>query len=315
MDDDDDDDWEDIRGQLPNDDIHGKLQGGDDAYVLEFEHRGSNLSSMCLAEMATLSDDDHRAVVSEHALSDRSVASTISSRTDPAQPHTRGMGSFVNARDSEGLTPLLHAARSGNARMLELLIDHGAENAQDAQGMNALMIATKMGHFEAVEVLLQAHARGRFAASHTPTAEARNTVHAEAEALMPRQLTDEEADAAADAHELAAALAQVAFLEQPAADAVPLLQVQGPMSGHWLCTVCTLQNSNRTATCDACLSVRADANADTEMALLSAFENARPVAHANGTWTPKKPAISAKPVAQLTAHQKVKSFRRSKRHA
>ena len=66
------------------------------------------------------------------------------------------MCSDINARDSNGLTPLIWAAVKGNARAVQILLQRGADvNAANVQGDSALMWASVMGHEHVVELLLE----------------------------------------------------------------------------------------------------------------------------------------------------------------
>ncbi len=61
----------------------------------------------------------------------------------------------VNAVDSLGQTPVMHAARSGNREILSLLLKTGAQvDTKDKSGKTALMLAARRGHKEALTVLL-----------------------------------------------------------------------------------------------------------------------------------------------------------------
>jgi len=61
----------------------------------------------------------------------------------------------VNARDDQGMTPLMHAAKSGNLRMNLLLVMSGAtENATNSNGKTPLMFASENGHAEVVSLYM-----------------------------------------------------------------------------------------------------------------------------------------------------------------
>ena len=61
-------------------------------------------------------------------------------------------GVNINRTNHEGYTPLMAAAESGRARVVEVLLDRGAEpDAKDYKGKTALMLAQKNGHTEVVQ--------------------------------------------------------------------------------------------------------------------------------------------------------------------
>lgn len=69
-------------------------------------------------------------------------------------------GADVNARDSGGSTPLIHASRSANLEFIKYLIENGADvNARDKMGYtplgNACDLARINGHWELVKLLIQ----------------------------------------------------------------------------------------------------------------------------------------------------------------
>jgi uncharacterized protein len=62
----------------------------------------------------------------------------------------------ASAANSNGTTPLMFAAASGKADAVTLLLDRGAGvDAKDTHGQNALMFAASQGRVDAIKVLLQ----------------------------------------------------------------------------------------------------------------------------------------------------------------
>ena len=62
--------------------------------------------------------------------------------------------------DSEGNTPLHHAARSGNMRRIKACLSAGHDlNAKNKAGLTPLAVATEHGCHEAVIELLRAQAK------------------------------------------------------------------------------------------------------------------------------------------------------------
>ena len=65
------------------------------------------------------------------------------------------MGADVNARNSDGETPLLAAARQGDADIAQLLLRYGADvNALDKNHVSPLLVAARQGHAAIVKPLL-----------------------------------------------------------------------------------------------------------------------------------------------------------------
>jgi len=62
----------------------------------------------------------------------------------------------VNARDSHGMTALMHAAKGGHTRAIDMLLSvQGIDvNAQDNNGMTALMHASAVGSRSTIDMLL-----------------------------------------------------------------------------------------------------------------------------------------------------------------
>ncbi len=64
-------------------------------------------------------------------------------------------GVSVNARDRDGMTPLMHAALHGSIELTELLLNKGALiNTTDNFGVTALMQGAWAGHVRVVEILM-----------------------------------------------------------------------------------------------------------------------------------------------------------------
>jgi ankyrin repeat protein len=60
-----------------------------------------------------------------------------------------GHGADLEARGTDGDTPLLVAVRQNNHRLVRHLIDQGADvNVRDAAGTSALVLARELGHEE-----------------------------------------------------------------------------------------------------------------------------------------------------------------------
>lgn len=65
-------------------------------------------------------------------------------------------GANIDTVDSNGKTPLIHAAKIGNPRILKIILAHNPRiNEQDNTGNTALMIASQYGQKHVVEQLLQ----------------------------------------------------------------------------------------------------------------------------------------------------------------
>lgn len=66
-------------------------------------------------------------------------------------------GSDVTCFDSDGLTPLMHAAKQGHVDVLKALLEAGAPwNALTPSNLSAGDFAMEAGHQEAFETLLNA---------------------------------------------------------------------------------------------------------------------------------------------------------------
>ena len=65
-----------------------------------------------------------------------------------------GAGANLEARDEEGTTALILAARAGKAEAIEWLLDHGADiHAKDKRNKTALDWARENGHPELAKLL------------------------------------------------------------------------------------------------------------------------------------------------------------------
>eukprot|EP00945_MAST-04E_sp_MAST-4E-sp1_P004111 g4111.t1 len=65
-------------------------------------------------------------------------------------------GNLINVTDSKSNTPLMIAARSGNASVIRTLLKYGADlNCANGEGFTPVELATRHGHFRCVETLLQ----------------------------------------------------------------------------------------------------------------------------------------------------------------
>lgn len=189
------------------------------------------------------------------------------------------LGAAVDERDATGMTALLHAARSGRADLVAVLVENGAnKEASNNEGETAFMLAAAHGHTAVVKFL----ATGMLD---------------NAAPSLPHPADDE----------LVAALAQVDELER----AKPQLPPKNP--DEWVCLNCTLVNSATRRICDVCLVARsgcasayqtsartADLRQQVEVGSKKSSARAvnpkfayRPsqkeirVAHANGTWSRK----------------------------
>lgn len=80
--------------------------------------------------------------------------------------------SAVNEADEDGFTPTMYAAKIGDATILSLLINKGADvNAQNKAGATALMLASKYGHLGTVKILIKNGADPRIKTNNKYTAQ------------------------------------------------------------------------------------------------------------------------------------------------
>ena len=80
---------------------------------------------------------------------------------------------FVNDIDTSnkmGINPLINAARLGNAKIVEKLINAGADvNATNKMGFTAIAKAAQIGHLEIVRILVDAGAKLDIPNKYGPT--------------------------------------------------------------------------------------------------------------------------------------------------
>ena len=90
---------------------------------------------------------------------DMALLSAVKSN-DPAAIHTAlNNGADLEFRDISYYTPLIWAAREGNAAALQCLIDQHAElDAQNEYGETALIFATTTRHTDCAKILIAASA-------------------------------------------------------------------------------------------------------------------------------------------------------------
>jgi ankyrin repeat protein len=61
---------------------------------------------------------------------------------------------YLNARDSKGMTPLMHAAQGGHMDVVKLLLEKGADDkARNRRGETALQLAISEGHTDIAQHL------------------------------------------------------------------------------------------------------------------------------------------------------------------
>lgn len=69
----------------------------------------------------------------------------------------------INAKDKNGITPLMYAVQSNNTRVIQLLLSNGADvNIKNNDGDTALCIAYERDYFEAFKLLLENRAKPGF---------------------------------------------------------------------------------------------------------------------------------------------------------
>jgi len=69
---------------------------------------------------------------------------------------------YLDARDSAGMTALMHAAKRGHNEIVRILLDEGADaTLLDHQHSTALSMAEEEGHVEVAQMIRKAIARAR----------------------------------------------------------------------------------------------------------------------------------------------------------
>jgi ankyrin repeat protein len=77
----------------------------------------------------------------------------------------------IDDRDRYGMTALHSAAERGNAELIGVLVEHGADKNRTCQGRTALHIAAELGHLDVVQKLIELRANTRIETPqgrHTP---------------------------------------------------------------------------------------------------------------------------------------------------
>jgi len=103
------------------------------------------------------------------------IGCSNSTQSNQNAPAPKAAEPAIQAKDSEGKTPLLNAVNTGNTVEVRRLVEAGADvNAATDSGVTPLMNAAGMGNKEAVELLIQkgANVNHRTSGNFTPLMQA-----------------------------------------------------------------------------------------------------------------------------------------------
>ena len=126
-------------------------------------------------------------------------------------------GAEINRQDSDGITALMHAASRGQERVVELLIRRGAEvNLQSSDGFTVLMYAAFFNHPAVVRRLLRAgaDAAARGASGKTALQVAKEKGHTECVKVFAETVAEGRAEAGGVSSGAAAAAEDALLLGQ-----------------------------------------------------------------------------------------------------
>jgi Raf kinase inhibitor-like YbhB/YbcL family protein len=138
-------------------------------------------------------------------------------------------GADVNAKDAEGVMPLMRAASAGRGDMVRLLLSSGADpNAKASGAVTALMMASLGGYMDAVAPLIAA--RSEVAAKDSQGRTALMAAAASGDAAIVEALLKAGADVKAEDASNSTALTYAAA--EGHAAAVEALQRHGAAAGH-----------------------------------------------------------------------------------
>jgi uncharacterized protein len=94
------------------------------------------------------------------AVTDQLQEAAFNNDTKTMEALMKTPGLDLNAKGSDGMTPLMHAAMGGNKQALKLLTDKGARvDEQTTDGKTALMKAAYLGQMDSVDFLIQNKAK------------------------------------------------------------------------------------------------------------------------------------------------------------